>query len=132
MSATPADVPPVVLWYGRYCQAAVALFTVAALYGVRIGAHRVELAGRWGVDAEVVVVFGVLWAVTLLFLAFVHYAALRTPRSPWAWKIHAVVLGIGLTTLVLWPAALPLLVYWLKPATREYFGVASPKRGGGP
>lgn len=119
-SVTP---PPVVVWYGRYCQAMLALFAVVSLYGLRVIATRVELAARMEVDPVAVGLFGGLLSLTLLFLAFVHFAALRTPRSPWAWKIHAIVLAIGLTTLVLWPVALPLIWFWMKPETKRFFGV---------
>ena len=129
-SATPestAAPPAVVRWYARYCQFALALMTVASFYGLKIISDRVALAERMEIDEVAVGLFGGLWILTLLFLAFVHFAALRTPRADWAWKIHAVVLGIGLTTLVLWPIALPLIWFWLKPETRRFFGV--PTRG---
>ena len=122
-------VPAVVVWYGRYCQAAIALFSLASLIGVRIVWSRASFAAAWEVEPGIAGAFGALLTLTLAFFAFVHFAALRTPRSQWAWKIHAIVLGIGLTTLVLWPAAVPLLWYWLKPETRRFFGVPTARGG---
>jgi len=100
-----------------------------SLFGLRIVQAREQWAVRLEVDPIAVGLFGGLWTATLLFLAFVHFAALRTPRTPWAWKIHALIIGIGLTTLVLWPLAVPLLWLWLKPQTRAFFGVqTSPQK----
>jgi hypothetical protein len=127
--ATTRTVPAVVRWYGRYCQAALALFVAAAFISVAVLLRRESLAADWGVALPAVDVFAVLWAATMLFLGSVHYAALRTPRAPWAWKIHAVVLGVGLTTLVLWPVALPLLFQWFKPETKAFFGVTAARPG---
>jgi hypothetical protein len=117
------SIPKVVVWYERYCQAAVALLLSGSALGFYALWARVDLAESLEVDPSVMAVFGGLWILTLLFLAFVHFAALRSPRAPWAWKIHAIVLGVGMTTLVLWPAALPLMWYWMKPGTKQYFGV---------
>lgn len=119
-------VPRAVTWYQRYCQAVMALFISASFGGAFAALSRDALAERLALTAEAVIIFGGLWALTCLFLAFVHFAALRTPRSPWAWKIHAVVLAMGLTTLVLWPVALPLIWAWMKPEVKRFYGVDAP------
>jgi hypothetical protein len=116
-------IPKVVVWYQRYCQAAVALFLLGSGLGVYAISARNSLAETVGVDPVAMGIFGLLWILTLNFLALVHFAALRSPRAPWAWKIHAIVLGVGMTTLVLWPVALPLMWYWMKPETKLFFSV---------
>lgn len=118
-----SSIPKVVTWYERYCQAAIALFILGSTLGCYAVFARESLAVRMGVEPVALAVFGSLWMLSLLFLAFVHFAALRSPRAPWAWKIHAIVLGIGLTTLILWPVALPLLWFWMKPETKQFYGV---------
>lgn len=115
--------PKVVAWYQRYCQAAISLLLLGSTFGFYAVLSRASLAESWGVEPVALAIFGSLWVLSLLFLAFVHFAALRSPRAPWAWKIHAILLGIGLTTLVLWPVALPLLWYWMKPETKHFYGV---------
>lgn len=117
------SIPKVVVWYERYCQAAIALLLLGSLFGLYAVFAREELAVTLGVEMAVMGVFGLLWSLTLLFLAFVHFAALRSPRAPWAWKIHAILIGIGMTTLVLWPVALPMMWYWMKADTKRFFGV---------
>lgn len=117
------NTPKVVIWYEHYCQAAIALFVVGSFSGLYGVVARESLAARFEVDPVAIALFSSLWLLTLLFLAFVHYAALKTPRVDWAWKIHAIVLGVGMTTLVLWPAALPLIWYWFKPETKAFYGM---------
>lgn len=65
-----------------------------------------------------------LCALLLAFLSLVRVVTLRTPPSPFAWRINAILLGLDLSTLILWPFALPLLVQWLKKDTKAAFGVS--------
>jgi hypothetical protein len=44
------------------------------------------------------------------------------PRRPWAWIFGLVLICIGLTSLCCLPVAIPLLLSWLKPETKSYFG----------
>ncbi|MCB9506848.1 MAG: hypothetical protein H6698_02280 [Myxococcales bacterium] len=118
--------PQVVVWYDRYCRVAVALAALAGAAGLFLAAQPDWVASSLGVAPLAARVLSALWAGVMAFLGLVHVAALMTPPSPWAWKIHAVVLGVGLTTILLWPAALPLLFYWFREDTRAYFH--SPQR----
>ncbi len=125
---TPAtDLTRLLLCHRRYLAGVAALEGTASLVGVWIVRSRETLAASADVDPTALALFGALWILTLLFLAMVHVAAIRTPREPWAWTIHAIVLGLDLTTLVLWPFALPLLWRWLKDDVRAWHGLA-PRR----
>ena len=84
-----ASVPPVVRWYARYCQAGVALFVVASFVGVYFVFARDRLAITMEVEPAVVAIFGGLWSLTLLFLASVHLAALKTPPADRPRKMSA-------------------------------------------
>ena len=76
-------------------------------------------------------VAGTLFSLTLLFvmlfLTAVHIAGHRTAQVAGTWNIHAIVLGLDLTTLFLWPVALPLLWFWLKPETRAWYLLGLPE-----
>lgn len=110
-------------WHRRYLAFVASLEATASLVGVWIIRTRESLAANAEVEATVFGLFGALWILTMLFLALVHVAAVRTPREPWAWTIHAIVLGLDLTTLVLWPFALPLLWRWMKDDVRRWYGL---------
>jgi len=117
-----ASPPPVVRWYRRYCAVVASAYAFASLASGGIFQGRTRLAEATDQAPSVFIVFAVLWALVMLFLALVHVAALLTPRAPYAWKVHAVIIGLGMTTLVLWPISMPLLYFWLKRETRVWFG----------
>jgi hypothetical protein len=119
--------PRVIEAYRFYCGAVAGLYGAGALLGPVFLLGRVGFARDLGVDVTAFVFFALLWTVTMAFLALVHVAARATPPSPFAWRIHAIVLGLDLTTLILWPLALPLLWQWLKPDVRRYFGADEPR-----
>ena len=127
-TATPAQAPPagapdVIAWYARYCAGAAALFGAAIPLGVLFIVKRDAWAERADLEPVALLLFGALWMLTMAFLSMLHVAARVTrQREPWAWTLHAIVQGIGLTTLVLWPFTLPLLYRWLKPETQRWFG----------
>ena len=47
--------------------------------------------------------------------------ALFLPRKPWTWIYHIVMICLGMTgcTLVF---SIPLLIFWLKPDVKGYYG----------
>ena len=115
-----------------YLRFTAALFLVASVGATLAVANSAHLAASYQLDPVPLRVVFLLLALTLAFLAFVRYATLRTPVSPFSWRINAILLGLDLSTLLLWPLALPLLVYWLRPSTREFFSVSretSPEAG---
>jgi hypothetical protein len=57
--------------------------------------------------------FGVLTAVV--------GGAFFLPRTPGAWIYHTVIICLGMTSQLL-PISVILLIFWLQPATRAYFG----------
>ena len=44
------------------------------------------------------------------------------PRKPWAWVYGLVLICIGLTSVCCLPVTIPLLIHWIKPETKYYFG----------
>jgi hypothetical protein len=55
-------------------------------------------------------IFGVL-AIAVLFL----------PRTPWAYVAHLTNIVAATLTCVLAPLAVPVLVFWFRQDTRDYF-----------
>ncbi len=119
--------PEVLRWYQRYCVVVSALWFAGGAAAIVPAVSAARLATEYAVDPTALALFAWLLVAVLLFMGLIHVAALRTIRAPGMWPIHAVVLGLDLTTLVLWPAALPLLVMWLKPATRAWYRAQAPE-----
>lgn len=126
MSSANLETPRVVLWYQTYCAAVAALWATATFLsvGLVIGSRRV--AEAWSLDPVAGLLFSLTLLFVMLFLTAVHIAGHRTAHVAGTWNIHAIVLGLDLTTLFLWPAALPLLWFWLKPETRAWYLVGLP------
>ena len=64
------------------------------------------------------------WVLTAvgppLMLAF--GLALFLPLKKWVWIYDVVLIGIGLTSCCFWPVCIPLLIFWVRPETRRWFG----------
>ena len=43
------------------------------------------------------------------------------PR-PWVWTYDLVVICFGFTSACFFPFCIPLLIFWLKPPVKEWFG----------
>lgn len=107
----------------RYLLAVAALELVVAIVGaVLIVLRAGSFAASFEVEPTLFFGFSAIWALTFVFLAVVHYAASKSPRAPYTWKIVAIILGLDLTTLVLWPFAIPVLWMWLKSDVRAWYG----------
>jgi hypothetical protein len=44
-----------------------------------------------------------------------------SPR-PWLWTYNLVIICLGMTSACFLAACIPLLIYWLKPEAKNYFG----------
>lgn len=117
------DASSILRAFSIYCAAVAALWFAGGVFvAVNLLGFR-DLGQQLGTDPVAVLLFGLVLTVSLLFMGTVHMAALRTPPSPIGWRLRAVVLGLDLTTLVLWPLALPLLWFWFRPAVRLHHGL---------
>ena len=116
----PLPAPAVVFWYRVYCVGLVlfALVIFAAAYFLStLPANprkpedqfaRVFIIGLYALGGVLCLATGV---VPFFF-----------PRRPWAWTAHLVIICLGLTGgCTIFPCAF-LLIYWLKPGTKRYFG----------
>jgi hypothetical protein len=66
---------------------------------------------------------GLIILCTALSLTFLAVPVL--PRKPWVWGYGLACIVLGMTSFVVIPLALPLLLFWVKPETKAYF-VPSP------
>jgi hypothetical protein len=64
--------------------------------------------------------FGVMLAVSAPLAALFGIAPLL-PKRRAAWIYGFVTIGIGMTSACCLPATIPLLLFWIKPETKEFF-----------
>ena len=111
--------PPVYPYYLAYV-----IFMALLYLGVIVMCVGLLVAtGGQGMKDEDMVLFLFMPACSLPFL-IAYAAAPFLPPAPWAWTYHLVLIAVGLTSACCMPIAIPLLIFWLKPETKAYFGKA--------
>ena len=113
-------VPPVIFWFKVYAVGMALLYVLTILLGIFF-----FFVATWeGEDInpfEMYLVGGLLVGLGIVFLGL-YVAALLLPRKPWVWVYDIVMIAIGLTSCLTMIAAIPLLIYWIKPEVQQYFG----------
>lgn len=61
-----------------------------------------------------------LIAGAVLFVPFL--VAPFLPKKPWAWIYGIVMICFSMTSCCCLPASIPLLLFWIKPETKLFFG----------
>jgi len=112
------DKPPVVLWYQIYCIGLAVLYVSVLGFMVVMG---VIAARGASMKPEDLIVSGVVAVMCVPFAVF-YAAAPFLPNKPWAWTYGIVAIAIGMTSACCLPACVPLLIYWMKPETKMFFG----------
>ena len=105
--------PPIWRWYVALCAGAALLYLGIGLVGVA-SFFVPELAGDPVEDAALAVLGLLLFPVCAVG-AFV-------PRRPWAWTYGLTAIIVAMLTCCTLPAAIPVLIAWLKPETKAAFG----------
>src|SRR5918995_5390773 len=116
-SLNPAT-PPVYKWFVAYCIVMALLYLTLAVMGIVFGFIEPD---REMSAAEAKVMGAVFLILGLVF--FVPYAvAPFLPRQSWVWVLGLVLICIGLTSACCLPACIPLLIFWLKPEMKAFYG----------
>ncbi len=42
--------------------------------------------------------------------------------KPWGWVYGIVLIALGMTSCCLWPITIPLIIQWVKPEMKRFFG----------
>ncbi|MBN2369790.1 MAG: hypothetical protein JXO72_04830 [Vicinamibacteria bacterium] len=115
--------PGVVTWYRVYCGLMALLYFALAAAGI-IGLFFMEelTSGSNAMSPLVALLMLLMWIALGLVFGAVFVAPFFLSRRPWAWIYHLVLIAIGMTSPCCMPASIPLLIFWLKQETREYFG----------
>jgi len=117
----PLYAPAVWNWYRVYAGLMAALYLVILVGGTLMP---LVAPGEVDLDAD----DPPPWAVSLMVGCFslpfaaAYGAALFLPVRPWAWIYHLVLICVGFTSVCCMAVSIPLLIFWLKPETKAYFG----------
>ncbi|MEZ0276316.1 MAG: hypothetical protein ACAH88_15510 [Roseimicrobium sp.] len=117
-SFRPTVRPPVVVWFKVYGWFMVAYcLGIAALSLVFFLMSPQELEMQRG---EAIVVGSLCLAMGLFFAAAGLPPLISGPR-PWSWVYSLVLICFGLTSCTM-VVCIPLLIFWLKPEVKAYYG----------
>ncbi|HET6407470.1 MAG TPA: hypothetical protein VFG14_06280 [Chthoniobacteraceae bacterium] len=117
---TGAPIPPgVVKWFKVYCGVLCFLYLCVAAASLIFFLVPPE-------DLDMSVSGARIMGAALLGIGLVLFAVCAlpfvvTPR-PWVWGYGIGLICLGMTSACFLPACVPLLIFWLKPETKEYFG----------
>ena len=115
----PAPRPAVVGWFKAYCGVLCAMYLFStALSAVFFVVSPVDLDMS---PTEALIVGGLLLTVSLPLLAACALPFFLRPR-PWVWVYDIVIICLGMTSACCLPACIPLLIFWLRPEVKRYFG----------
>ena len=106
-------------WYRFYLGVMVVLYLFVAAMGVFLAVARPTTPNQ---SAEEVLITGIVYAILGVVFGIVFAVALFLPRKPWNWVVAIVMIALGLTSCCMLPFLIPLLIYWVKPETKAYFG----------
>lgn len=111
--------PPVVKWFVVYCVLMALMYLALVVTGiVFLFADPSDLdmkAAEARIMSVVFIIMGLIFCAPFLFGIFL-------PQKSWAWIFGLVLICVGLTSACLLPICIPLLVFWIKPETKTYFG----------
>jgi hypothetical protein len=110
--------PPVYTWFVVYCILMALVYLTLAVMGLVLGFIQPD---REMSAAEAKVMGTVFLILGLVF--FVAYgSAPFLPRKSWVWTFGLVLICLGLTITCCLPACIPLLIFWLKPEMKAFYG----------
>ena len=122
--ATPAYVerPGVWPWFVAYAILMALLYLALAGFGVTVLAVGPDQFADRETGAEEWVGIAIALIAVGLVLGLAHAIAPFLPHRPGAWIYDLVLIALGLGSMCLWPMTIPLLIFWIKPESKRWFG----------
>lgn len=103
--------PAVVIWFKIYCAGLALIYAGSALACLALAFYGIEG-----------LLFGLLLAGLCLVLAVISALPILLPAKPWTWVYGVVLIAMGMTSACLLPVCIPLLIVWIRPEVKGYFG----------
>jgi hypothetical protein len=111
----------VVKWFRIYCWVLCVLYLLVALASVPflvVDPAKLEMS-----PSGARLMGAALFVMGLGFLAASILPLVLRPR-PWLWTYDVVIICLGMTSACFLPACIPLLIFWMKPEVKAYFGAS--------
>jgi hypothetical protein len=119
-------VPPVWNWYRALCLL-LALINVAISVGgfwtMTDGVEMAFAAARPQADIDLLAHGGLFLFWAGIVFGILNLLILRLPKRPWAYLVHLGNLLAAIPFICPAPFAIPVLIHWVRPETRQFFGM---------
>ena len=120
-AATPAVVP----WFKVYASAMALLYVFCLLAGIAMFFIPDAALEDADFPPEFRIAYGAMLIVMGGGLAAIFAVGVFAPPRSWVWVFDIVLIAIGMTSCCCMPVSIPLLIYWIKPEVKTYFGRAA-------
>lgn len=117
----PAPPPPVWPWYIAYCVAMAVMYLACMAFGIVLLVLDPSMY-EGEMDPMEARIQGVVMLVVGAVLFIPYLIAPFLPKKPWAWIYGIVMICFSMTSCCCLPASIPLLLFWIKPETKLFFG----------
>ena len=67
------------------------------------------------------IIMGFVFLILSIPLLLICILPIFLPRKPWVWIYSLVIIGLGMTGCC-FPVCIPLLIFWIKPEVKKYYG----------
>jgi hypothetical protein len=114
-------VPRAVVYYRAYCFASAGLNLLLAAVSVWMIVRKEALASEW-VPGSVWLLAGAMFLPTAVAFGLLNLWLSRVQRRPGHWAMHLGNICLGVASCCLTPLCLPLLLAWLRPEVKQWFG----------
>ena len=108
-------------WYRVYMGFMTALYVAVTVFG-GLAIYLSQNVANNAREAEEFLINGIVCFIVGIPLSLAFAIGLFLPRKSWNWIVGFVYIAIGLTSCCLLPATIPLLIFWIKPETKAFFG----------
>lgn len=117
--ATQDSRPTVVIWFKVYAAFLAAIYlAVAAVSLVFFLTDPIKLE----ISKNEAVLIGILFLALGLLLAVASVIPIFARPRPWSWVYAVILICMGMTSACFLPVCIPLLIFWLKPDVKAYYG----------
>lgn len=117
------EMPQVVVWYRAYCGLMTFLFLLLVGVGGYLAFFGVQTLPTSGPEEEVAIqASGWFYLVAGSILIWPFALGIFLGNASWCWIYGIVLICLSFTSGCCLPVGIPLLIFWLKPETKRYYG----------
>ena len=118
MNSQIIDKPKVVIWFKVYS----AILSLIYFFTFIISPFLLLS------NEDDLIIMGFVFLILSIPLLLICILPIFLPRKPWVWIYSLVIIGLGMTGCCL-PVCIPLLIFWIKPEVKKYYGYSENNLG---